>query len=105
MMLRSLAVLLRQAGQAGGDRLLGFVDAQVGHLGQLVAVGGIEHREAGFALHPLPVDQGVGLQQRGVLEQGEWRSLHVHGALRGSVRRHRTAAAAGAQRSQPRSRA
>jgi len=61
-MLRSLAVLLRHAGQAA-----------------FAAGGRVEHVEAAAARHPLAVDQGVGLEQGCVAQQGKGRSLRVHG--------------------------
>src|SRR3990167_3573945 len=81
MMLRSLPVLLRQAGQAALAAAMAASassGAEVGNVRQLAAGSGVHHIEAFGSGQPLPIDQCIGLEQAGVFEQGKGGSLHVH---------------------------
>ncbi|MNV80997.1 hypothetical protein D3C71_1746330 [compost metagenome] len=68
-------------GVGGGNRGLGVGRAQVGHIGQLEARGRVVHIKAAATCHPLAVDEAVGLEQGGVVQQGEGGGLHVHGMV------------------------
>jgi serine/threonine protein kinase len=54
-----------------GNGSLGVLGAQVGDIGELEAGGRVMHVEAGLSRDPLATHQGVGLEQAGVLEQGQ----------------------------------
>ena len=64
-----------------GNGLLGLGRAEVGHIGQVLARGGVGHGKTAAAFDPLAIDQGVGLEQARVVELGEGGCLHVHGGL------------------------
>jgi hypothetical protein len=56
-------------GVGGGDGLFCINRAQVGHVGQVGAGGGVSHGKSAAAADPLAVDQRIGFQQGGVFEQ------------------------------------
>ena len=55
--------------------------AKVSHIDQLLAGGRVMHIKAAATFDPLAVDQGIGLEQGGVVEQRKGRCLHVHEGL------------------------
>ena len=52
----------------GSDGFFGICGAQVGYVGQLAAIGRVQHVKTRCASNPLAVDEGVCLEQAGVIE-------------------------------------
>ena len=69
----------------------GVFGGEVGHIGQLFASRGVMHIKTAGAFDPMAVDQGIGLEQSGVVEQRKGRSLHVHHGLQNSCAEHNAA--------------
>ena len=70
----------RQGRVGGCDRRFGFLRSQVGHICKFLPIGRVVDIKAAVAGHPLAVDQRVGFQKAGVLEQGDGGGFHVHDA-------------------------
>jgi hypothetical protein len=55
----------------GDQQVKPFAQIDAAVFGQVSSSGRGDHFKALAACDPLPVDQGVGLEQRGVVQQGE----------------------------------
>ena len=69
----------RPGGVGGSDGEFGLNRSQIGHIGQFLASGGVDHVEAAAAFDPLTVDQRIGLEQASIFEQGQRGAFLVHG--------------------------
>ena len=71
----------RPGAVGGGDGRFGLRGAQVGHLRQPLPGGGVAHGKVFGGVHPLPVDQGLGLEQRRVFQGSQWGGQGGHGVF------------------------
>ena len=71
----------RPGGVGGGNRRLGLLGPQIGHLGQQGTCCGIGHGEALRSVHPLSVDQSLRLEQGRVLQGGQRGGGEAHVVL------------------------
>ena len=68
----------RPRGIGGVKGSAGIGGGQVGHIGEFLACCGVVHIKTAAAFEPLTVDQRIGFEQAGVVQQRERGSLHVH---------------------------